>query len=87
MSANPRSARQRFWGEAYREGVEAVDEGGRCGRSSLPEARFVAGNVGGGGAVAVHLRQRGREQEDEGGAMERKRFPLGRAAKFMGLGR
>ena len=65
MSANPRSARQRFWGEAYREGVEAVDEGGRCGRSSSPEARFVAGNVGGGGAVAVRLRQHVREREDE----------------------
>ena len=65
MGANPRFVRQSFWGEAYREGVEAVDEGGRCGRSSSPEARFIAGNDGDGGAVAVRLRQRVREREDE----------------------
>ena len=87
MSANPRSVRRSFWGEAYREGVGVVDEGGRCSRSSSPEARFITDNDEGGGAVAVRVRQRGREREDEGGAMEQKRFPLGRAAKFMGLGR
>ena len=64
-----------------------VDEGGRCGRSSLPEARFITDNDEGGGAVAVRVRQRVREREDESEAMEQKRLPLGGAAKFMGYGR
>ena len=67
MGENPRSVQQSFWGETYREGVGAVDGGDRCGRSSSPEVRFVAGDDGDGGAGAVRLRQHVHERGGEGG--------------------